>query len=132
MILRFIRKSLAFSLSLSILMGTLLIVLITMGFLYFRSRQQVRQIAIDEMSQSLHNTRLHIRGVLNEVETATINTEWAVLHDLNPDSLFKISQRILQINPNLYGCSIAMAPDFFPGKSTSISPPTRRMRTDIS
>ena len=116
MILRFIRKSLAFSLSLSILMGTLLIVLITMGFLYFRSRQQVRQVAIDEMSQSLHNTRLHIRGVLNEVETATINTEWAVLHDLNPDSLFKISQRILQINPNLYGCSIAMAPDFFPAK----------------
>ena len=58
MILRFIRKSLAFSLSLSILMGTLLIVLITMGFLYFRSRQQVRQVAIDEMSQSLHNTRL--------------------------------------------------------------------------
>ena len=46
MILRFIRKSLAFSLSLSILMGTLLIVLITMGFLYFRSRQQVRQVSV--------------------------------------------------------------------------------------
>ncbi len=121
MILRFIRKSLAFSLSLSILMGTLLIVLITLGFLYFRSRQLVRQMAIDEVSQSLHNTTLQIRGVLNEVETATINTEWAVLHDLNPDSLFKISQRILQINPNLYGCSIAMAPDFFPAKGRYFS-----------
>ncbi len=121
MILRFIRKSLAFSLSLSILMGTLVILLVTMGFLYFRSGQLVRKMAIDEASQSLHNTTLQIRGVLNEVETATNNTGWSTLHDLHPDSLFKISQRILLLNSNLYGCSVAMIPDFFPDKGRYFS-----------
>lgn len=120
-ILRYIRKSLPLSLSLSILTGTLFIILVTMGFLYYRSSRSVRQAAIDEASQSLHNTTLRIRGVLNEVEAATNNTAWAVLHDLRPDSLFRISQRILRMNPNLYGCSIAMAPDFFPDKGRYFS-----------
>ncbi len=112
-ILRHIRESLSLRLSLSIMGGTAIIFFVTMGFLYYRSSSAVNQAAIEEASQALNNTSLRLGGLLNEVEAATNNTDWVVERHLQPDSLFAYSRRILILNPNLFGCSIAMEPNFF-------------------
>ena len=114
-ILRYIRNSLSLRLSLSIMGCTAVIFFVTMAFLYYRSSTSVHQAAIEEASKALDNTSLRLEGLLDEVEVATNNTDWVVVRNLQPDSLFAYSRRILELNPNLYGCSIAMEPVFFQG-----------------
>ena len=115
-IVRYINKSVSVRLSFMILAFVVVIFTVAMSFLMLRSKASVRQAAIDETRQMLSNTAQHLIGIMDEVEVATHNTDWQVLQNLQPDSLLKLSALILQINPMLNGCSIAMAPDFFPSE----------------
>lgn len=112
-ILKRIRQSLSLRLSLWILGFVVVIFIITIGFLYHRTKESVRQTAIEQATQILNNNVQNLVGVLNEIEVATNNTDWLVMQNLQPDSLLALSRHILEINPNLYGCSIAFIPDFF-------------------
>ncbi len=112
-IVRYINKSVSIRLSIMILAFVVVIFTVAMSFLMLRSKASVRQAAIDETRQMLSNTAQHLIGIMDEVEVATHNTDWQVLQNLQPDSLLKLSALILQINPMLNGCSIAMEPDFF-------------------
>lgn len=112
-ILKRIRQSLSIRLSLWILGFVVVIFIITIGFLYQRTRESVRQTAIEQTTQILNNNLQNLVGILNEIEVATNNTDWLVMQNLQPDSLLALSRHILEVNPNLYGCSIAFIPDFF-------------------
>ncbi len=111
-----IQHSLSVRLTFCILIVVVVIFAVTMGILIHRSKASVRQAAIEETEQMLNNTAQHLMGVMGEVEAATLNTDWQVLRNLQPDSLYELSARILRINPILNGCSIAMIPDFFPSE----------------
>ena len=112
-ILKRIRQSLSLRLSLWILGFVVVIFIITIGFLYQRTRESVRQTAIEQATQILNNNLQNLVGILNEIEIATNNTDWLVMQNLQPDSLLALSRHILEVNPNLYGCSIAFIPNFF-------------------
>lgn len=112
-ILKRIRQSLSIRLSLWILGFVVVIFIITIGFLYQRTRESVRQTAIEQATQILNNNLQNLVGILNEIEVATNNTDWLVMQNLQPDSLLALSRHILEVNPNLYGCSIAFIPNFF-------------------
>lgn len=112
----YIRKSVSVRLSISILAFVVVIFTVTIGFLMYRSKASVRQAAVDETGQMLNNTAQRLTGIMDEVEVATQNTDWQVFRNLQPDSLLALSTLILQINPMLNGCSIAMEPDFFPSE----------------
>ena len=112
-ILKRIRQSLSIRLSLWILGFVVVIFIITIGFLYQRTRESVRQTAIEQATQILNNNLQNLVGILNEIEIATNNTDWLVMQNLQPDSLLALSRHILEVNPNLYGCSIAFIPNFF-------------------
>lgn len=112
-VIRNIRQSVSVRLSISILAFVVVIFAVTMGFHIHRSRASVRQAAIEETGQMLNNTAQHLTGIMDEVEVATNNTDWQVFRNLQPDSLLALSALILQVNPMLNGCSIAMIPDFF-------------------
>ena len=120
-LIRNIHKSVSLRLSLSILTFVVAIFVVAMGFMVYRSRESVKQAAIEETFQMLNNTAQHLLGVMDEVEVATNNTEWQVLQALQPDSLYALSAKILSINPMLNGCSIAMEPDFFPSEGKYFS-----------
>ena len=111
--IRHIRESLSLRLSFSILGFTVGVFVISIGFLFYKSRAAVRQSAFAQATKELDNTALQISGILQEVETATNNTDWQVLEHLQPDSAYALSIRILELNPNLNGCSIAFEPSFF-------------------
>ena len=113
-VINHIYKSISVRLSVSILTFVVVIFAITMTILIHRSKASVRQAAIEESGQMLANTAQRLTGIMDEVEVATLNTDWQVMQHLQPDSLLALSARILVINPMLNGCSIAMEPNFFP------------------
>ena len=115
-VIRYINKSVSVRLSVSILTFVVVIFAVTMAILIHRSKASVRQAAIEESGQMLTNTAQRLTGIMDEVEVATLNTDWQVLRNLQPDSLLALSARILTINPMLNGCSIAMVPDYFPSE----------------
>ena len=113
----FIRKSLSTRLSLLMVLFSAAILVASLGFLFGMSSQAIRQEAINRATNSLENTALRVKGILERVEVATDNTDWLITRHLDgPDSMFVYSRRILENNPDLNGCSIAFEPDYFPKK----------------
>ena len=108
-----IKHSLSLKLSLSILAFTVIIFMITIGIIFFRSRHFVRQTAIEQNTQILNNTAQNIMGLMGQVEVATNNSAWLVIRKPQPDSITSFSRRILELNPDVYGCSISFEPNFF-------------------
>lgn len=109
-----IRHSLSLRLSLWILFFAVVVFVVSLGFMYIKSRNYVRDDALQRATKVLDNMALRVTEILNEVEIATTNTEWLVRTHLNPDSVVTYSQRIVELNPRFNGCSIAFEPNFFP------------------
>ena len=110
----YIRKLLSVRLSLWIVLFATLIFMGALGYLFHESREAVREEAINRASQILDNTELRVNSVLEQVEIATRNIMWLPTRHLDaPDSMYVYSRRILENNPDLYGCSIAFEPYYF-------------------
>ena len=116
-----IRHSFSARLSLSILGVATIIFMLGMGLLFYYSRQSVRQAAVEEATQVLDNMSQRLTNLLNEVEVATVNTEWQVTQHLVPDSMFAYSRHIVEFNPSIIGCSISFEPYFFKEKGEYFS-----------
>jgi sigma-B regulation protein RsbU (phosphoserine phosphatase) len=85
-----------------------------LGFLFYQSREAVRQEAISHATQILDKTSLRVEGILNRVEVATQMTVWLIQrHPDKADSMFVYSRGMLQNNPDFYTCSIAFEPYYF-------------------
>ena len=108
-----IRRSFALRLSLSIVVIATIVFIVAIGELFYRSRTATKEAAIAQATQVLNNVTQHMTALLSEVEVATLNTEWQVLENLQPDALLQISRNMVELNPLLDGCSIAMEPNFF-------------------
>ena len=108
-----IKQSLPLRLSLSILAFTVIIFMITIGIIFVRTRHFVRQTATEQATQILNNTAQSIMGLMGQVEVATDNSEWLVIRKQHPDSIMAFSRWILELNPDVYGCSISFEPYFF-------------------
>lgn len=107
------KHALSLRLSLSILAFTVIIFVITIGIIFVRTRHFVRQATTEQATQTLNNTAQGIMGLMGQVEVATDNSSWLVVRKLQPDSIMKFSRRILELNPDVYGCSISFEPNYF-------------------
>ena len=113
-IIRYIRKKLSVRVSLWVVLFAALIFNAALGFLFYQSRDAVRQEAINRATQILDNTSMRVEAILNRAEVATTMTEWLVMrHPDKADSMFVYSEGILRNNPDLFGCSIAFEPSHF-------------------
>ena len=99
-----IRQSLSTRLCLDILFIVVLVFSLSLGFLYWQSRNIIREESIDEASHVLDNTALRVKGYMVEVETATRNIIWLVNLHNEKDSLLKYTHRIAANHPNINGC----------------------------
>jgi signal transduction histidine kinase len=108
-----IRRSFALRLSLSIVVMATIVFVVAIGELFYRSRSATKEAAISQATQVLSNVTQHMTALLSEVEVATQNTEWQVFENLQPDALLQLSRNMVELNPILDGCSIAMEPNFF-------------------
>ena len=116
-----IKQSLPLRLSLSILAFTVIIFMITIGIIFVRTRHFVRQTATEQATQILNNTAQSIMGLMGQVEVATDNSEWLVIRKQHPDSIMAFSRRILELNPDVDGCSISFEPNYFPDQGKYFS-----------
>ena len=108
-----INRSLSLKLCLGILLFVVGVFVLSLGFLFARSRQMVKQEALAHATQMLNHMSMHVTGYLEEIEIATDNMEWLVLENLQQDSLFSYSRRMVELNPMVNGCSVTMEPNFF-------------------
>ena len=116
-----IRQSLSTRLCLDILFVVVLVFSLALGFLYWQSRNIIREEAVDEATHVLDNTALRVKGYMVEVETATRNIIWLVNLHNEKDSLLKYTHRIVANHPHINSCSITMEPDFYPDEEYGFS-----------
>ena len=110
-----IRRKLSLKLTFGIMLFLIAIFVVSLGILFMRSRQLVREEAIERAEQELDNVVMRVNGMMNEVETATMTARWHLTDDnLQPDSLLNFAHRIVAMNPNFDGCSISTEPNYFP------------------
>ena len=113
-IIAYIRRKLSVRVSLWVVLFAAVIFISALSFLFYQSREAVRQEAINRATQILDKTTLNAEGILNRVEVATRMTEWLVLrHPDCPDSMFVYSRGMLVTNPDFFNCSIAFEPYYF-------------------
>jgi signal transduction histidine kinase len=114
-ILNRIKRKLSLKLSFGIMLFLIVVFIVSLGILFIRSRQMVRDEAMSRAEQELENIVMRVNGMMKEVEVATATAEWHLTDDqLQPDSLLYFARRIVAMNPNFDGCSISMEPNYFP------------------
>ena len=113
-IITYIRRKLSVRVSLWVVFFAAVVFIAALGFLFYQSRETVRQEAVNRATQILDKTSLRVEGILNRVEVANKMTLWLVeRHPENADSMFVYSRGILLNNPDFYNCSIAFEPNYF-------------------
>ena len=127
-IIAYIRRKLSVRVSLWVVFFAAVIFNVALGFLFYQSREAVRQEAINRATQILDKTSLRVDSILNRVEVASNMTKWLVLrHPDKVDSMFVYSRGMLQNNPDFYNCSIAFEPYYFKEKGRYFSAYTKHI-----
>lgn len=109
-----IRRRLSTKLGLGILLMAAPVFVITLGMLFLQSRFFIHNEAAESFDRSLQTTLQRVRNYMSTIETATHANQWLAEHYFQPDSILKLSHRIVNLNRNVYGCSISAEPDMFP------------------
>ena len=121
-LLNLIKRRLSLKLSFGITLFLVVIFIVSLGILFARSRQMVKEGAIARAEQELENMVERVNGAMNVVEAATNTAEWHLTDtQLVPDSILHYARRIVTMNPNFDGCSISMEPNFFPQRGRYFS-----------
>ena len=113
-IIKHIRQSLSWKLSLGILLMAIPIFMLALGILFVQSRNNVKREATKHAASVVNTTLQRIHRFMNIVETATDLTACDVVANLHPDSLFAYSNYVVALNGHIDGCSISLEPETFP------------------
>ena len=136
------RRSLSSNLSLGILLLGIPIFVLSLGILFYHSRNLIRQETSENFTTTLNEAILRVRSYTNMIETATNANAWIMEENFNPESLQALSRRMTSVNPNITHCTISTQPDkrtksvFDTGKacwidSAGIASYCRPLRTDV-
>ncbi len=113
-----------------ILAGVAVVAIILVALLW-HSHVTLKEEAMKRTEHMLEKTAMRTTSYLNEVETVTRNMEWQVMNNMCPDSLLAYTHRIVELNPNLNGCSITTEPNYFPKLGHNFSAYTVRQGQTI-
>lgn len=131
-IVRRIKESFSFRLSLYISCVAAFVFILAFFFYFHSARTSVRAESVEHAQVSLDNTILQIDQVLNSVETALQNISWVVTDKLDqPDYMYALTQQVLHSNPHVVGSAIAFEPYYYPEKGVMFSPYSYRDGEDI-
>ena len=100
-------------------------IIFTLSFSLFlrMSANKMREEATKHAHSELSNTIHQIDAILHAVEIAVENTAWVVPQVLDsPDSLYRITERLLHNNEFIYGSAIAFEPNFYSKEGQFFSP----------
>ncbi|MCR4603360.1 MAG: HAMP domain-containing protein [Prevotella sp.] len=109
-----IQQRLSLRLGLTMILITTVIFTLLFGYLFNKSKQFVRELAIEQANQLLDNTIIRINGIMEETRAVTNYMSLYVPQHLQPDSLLSITRRTVTDHPFLAGFAISMEPYYFP------------------
>lgn len=125
MILERIRPNMSISgrLMVRVLIVSAFIFTITFTLFLRMAANNMRQEATDNAHSELSNTIHQIDAILHAVQIAVENTAWVVPYNLDsPESLYDITERMLNNNSFIYGSAIAFEPGYYPSEGIYFSP----------
>ena len=118
--------------SVAILITAAVLMLLISGIQQYSARMQIRNNLERNAEMELIIKAIDVRHSLEDVSLALRNRSWEFEQFLPyPDSLFAITRRIVEQNPNFDGCCIAMIPDYYPEKGRLFEPYTVRRGEEI-
>jgi signal transduction histidine kinase len=113
-LVRHIRQSLSWKLSLGILLMAIPIFALSLGILFSQSKNNVKKEAMKHASSVLNTTMQRIVRSMEIVQTATDINDWEITEHLDPDSILACSRFIVMLNGHIDGCSVSTEPNTFP------------------
>ena len=131
-VILYIQQRLSLRLGLQIILIITVIFSVVFDFLFYRSKQYVRQVAIERANQLLDNTVVRINGIMDQTETVTNYVAAVSSRNLYPDSLLSFTRRVVINHDFLIGFAISMEPYFFPEMGRYFSAYTLRQDDTIT
>jgi sigma-B regulation protein RsbU (phosphoserine phosphatase) len=113
--------------SIAILITAAVLMLLISGIQQNYARKQIRNNLERNAEMELIIKAIDVRHSIEDVSLALRNRSWEFEQFLPyPDSLFAVTRRIVEQNPNFAGCCIAMVPNYYPEKGRLFEPYTLR------
>ena len=110
-----------------ILITAAALMLLISGIQQNYARKQIRNNLERNAEMELIIKSIDVKHSLEDVTLALRNRSWEFEKFLHyPDSLFDVTRRIMEENPNFAGCCIAMVPNYYPEKGRLFEPYTLR------
>lgn len=113
-IIKLIRARMSVRLSLWVVTFVAILIVATLSIMYHFSHQAVKEEALAKASLTLDCTVLNIDNVLRKVEVTGRMMRWNIERHLDdPKALSRDCRQMIEDNPVLMGCAIAMDSDYF-------------------
>ena len=110
----FISKNLSLRISLLAVLSMAILLFAALLIMFSYSRQTMKEDALSRASHTLEGVNGKIDNILLSVEETTGNMYYMMLPYLNNrDSVTAYSRRIVEKNPYVTGCAIAMKPGYY-------------------
>ena len=109
-----ISKSLARKLSTRIILLAMPVFILSLGLFYLQSRYLIHHEAIERSNSVLRTAIQRVSNFMNTIENSTDANAWLLEESFTPESLEAVTQRIVNLNPNVIDCYVSAAPDMFP------------------
>lgn len=117
------KESISGRLMTRVLIVSALIFTLTFTLFLRMAASKMKEEATKHAHTVLSNTIHQIDAILHSVEIAIENTAWVVPHLLGtPDSMYVITEHLLQDNEFIYGAAVAFEPDYFTSEGHYFSP----------
>ena len=111
----------------AILVTAAVLMLLISGIQQNYARKQIRNNLERNAEMELIIKAIDVKHSFEDVGLALRNRSWEFEQYLPyPDSLFAVTRRIVEENPNFAGCCIAMVPNYYPEKGRIFEPYTLR------
>ena len=108
-----IRQSLSARLSLCVVGFAAIFFVVALLVMFRYARTAVKEEALAKSEAALDGMIQRIDNRLRDVEQASVNMHWNVEHHLHePAVLQKLTRKMLDCNPSVVGCAIALDPSF--------------------
>ena len=131
--LRHIAHTLSIQLSLMVAIPTALILTVALLIMLHFSRKAIRQETLQKAEQTLEATVQSIDNILLSVEHASGNTYWNMVEQLDkPERMQVFCRKLVETNPYITGCAIAMEPYYYKNRSKYFMAYTHQTKTGMA
>ena len=112
----------AIRLNVLVIIETVLLLMVTLGALFYFSRQALVIESKKDAEQRLEGTVQHIDNMLLSVEQTAGNFYYDMIEHLDqPHRMAHYCRRVIECNPNIEGCAIAFEPGYYPDSDLFMS-----------